>query len=312
MIANPRIFLTGGTGFFGRWMLRTLPPGARATVLTRHPGAFRSAEPELVAHTALVEGDVRTFEFPPGDFDYVLHLAADTDSRLYQEAPLEMFDTIVAGTRRTLEFAKRCGARAVLLASSGAVYGRQPPQLTHVPEEHAGAPDPLHPASVYGEAKRAAELIAGLLGAPVTIARCFAFVGPGLPLDRHFAIGNFLGDALAGRPITVRGDGTALRSYLYAEDLAHWLWTILEHGAPGRAYNVGSPEAITISDLAHTVARCVNPSCEVRVLGVPTADRPAERYVPSVERAENELGLRVRVGLEDAIRRTAAWHRSRT
>ena len=147
-----------------------------------------------------------------------------------------MLSTILAGTERTLQFAAQCDARKFLLTSSGAVYGRQPPELTHVPESYDGAPDPLNPASVYAEGKRAAELMCAVyqkaaeangMEFEAKIARCWAFCGPHLPLDAHFAIGNFIGDVLAGRPISIAGDGTPRRSYLYAAELAAWLWTVL-------------------------------------------------------------------------------------
>lgn len=322
-LRGERLFLTGGTGFFGCWLLESLlwandrlALGAEAVVLTRRPDAFDRKAPHLARHPAvrLVEGDVRTFSFPRGPFPFVVHAATDASAALNEQDPLAMLDTIVEGTRRVLALAREAGCRKLLLTSSGAVYGRQPPELSHVGEEHAGAPDPCAPRSAYGEGKRVAELLCALHGRAhgfeAKIARCFAFVGPYLPLDIHYAIGNFVRDAVAGAPIVVRGDGTPVRSYLYAADLALWLWTILLEGAPARPYNVGSEEPVSIAELARRVSAVATPPVRVEVLGRAEPGRPAERYVPSVRRARDELGLAAHVGLEDAIARTARWARA--
>jgi dTDP-glucose 4,6-dehydratase len=220
-----------------------------------------------------------------------------------------MFETIVEGTRRVLEVARRSGARRLLFTSSGAVYGRQPPELSHVPEDYTGGPDPLTPASAYGEGKRAAELLCTLAGAAhgfdAVIARCFAFSGPYLPLDLHFALGNFVRDALAGGPIRVGGDGTPFRSYLYGADLAAWLWTLLARGQPARAYHVGSEAALSVRDLAFTVARVLGVERGVALARTPVPGAPAERYVPSTRRSREELGLAESFGLEESIARMA-------
>ena len=203
--------------------------------------------------------------------------------------PLKMFETIVDGTRHVLEFAKICSCRKLLLASSGAVYGRQPIELERVSEDYLGAPDPVHAASAYGEGKRVAELLVSQTGAAagfeVKIARGFAFLGPNLPLDGTYAAGNFIRDAIAGGPIRIAGDGTPMRSFLYGSDLAVWLWIILFRGRPSRAYNVGSEQYISISGLAEMIAK--QTSVGVEVAKAPTLGVLPERYVP-VEQPRSE------------------------
>jgi dTDP-glucose 4,6-dehydratase len=319
-LRGQRIFITGGTGFFGIWLLESfchandqLGLQARAVVLTRNPDAFLAKTPHLTKRADLefVAGDVRDFDFPDGDFPHVIH--AGTTSSAPVE-PLEMFATIVEGTRRVLDFAATHGTRKLLFVSSGAVYGRQPPDLTHIPEDYAGAPDPLDPASAYGEGKRAAELLTVLAGRQhgfeTKIARCFAFVGPHLPLDAHFAIGNFIRDALAHQPIQVTGDGSPMRSYLYASDLAAWLWTLLVHAPSRRVYHIGSDDDLSIIQLARLVNETLGNSANIEIIDRDHSTRPISRYVPSVLRAQQELGLQVTVPLADAISRTARWIRT--
>ncbi len=322
-LRGERVLITGGTGFFGCWLLESfawandrLDLGAQALVLTRNPDAFLEKAPHLCRHPAIRfhVGDVRSFEFPAGGFSCIVHAATASSASLAAANPLLMFETIVEGTRRALAFARHCGARRFLLTSSGAVYGRQPPDMTHLAEDYHGAPDPTDTRWVYGAGKRAAETLCALhagSGLEPTIARGFAFVGPHLPLDVHFAVGNFVRDALAGGPIRVGGDGTPYRSYLYAADLATWLWTILLRGQPLRPYNVGSPEGVTIEELAHVVACEQTPPVGVTIAQPRRPGACPERYVPSVARAEAELQLRPTVPLAEAIRRTIAWHRAR-
>lgn len=320
-LRGKRIFITGGTGFFGCWLLESfvqanekLKLDASALVLTRSRTAFRKKAPRLAAHPAVQfhEGDVKSFDFPKGPFTHVVHAATEASARLNEEDPLSMLSTITEGTRHTLEFARRCGAKKFLLASSGAVYGRQPAEVTQIPEDYSGAPDVTNPGSAYAEGKRLAELMCAIyqknFGLETKIARCFAFVGPHLPLDAHFAVGNFIRDAMKGGPIRVNGDGTPYRSYLYASDLAIWLWHILFRGAGGRPYNVGSDEEITIAGLAEAVAATFQPEPEVRIAREPTPNKLAERYVPSVGRALCELDLRPTVGLREALSRTVNWY----
>jgi len=305
-LAGARFFITGGTGFVGSWLIESLlraDVGASAVLLTRDPARFRSTNPHVSNHPALtvLRGDVRTFEFPAGEFPYVIHAAMPDPG---PEADAE-------GMRHILDFAATHGTRRFLFTSSGAVYGRQPPELTQIPEDYAGKPPVTGEITPYGLAKRASESLlvdhAHRHGFAGLIARLFAFSGPRLPLDRNFAVGNFIRDVLAGGPIRIQGDGTPYRSYLYAADLSIWLWTVLLRGEAGRPYNVGSGEQLTISDLASIVAGVAAPGVSVEVAQKPVPGAPAMRYVPSVERAERELGLRPVIALEEGVRRMYEW-----
>lgn len=314
------VFITGGTGFFGMWLLESfahindeLGLDMQATVLTRDPAAFAFKAPHLANRSDLVfiQGDILTFSFPAGRFDYIIHAATEASAKLNDEAPHEMLDAIIGGTRRVLGFAAQCDVKKLLLTSSGAVYGKQPADMTHVAEDYLGAPDPLLPGSAYGEGKRVAEHMCTVHalknGYEVKIARCFAFVGPHLPLDGHFAIGNFIRDALRAHPIQIAGDGTPMRSYLYASDLAIWLWTLLFRAPSARAYNVGAGDDLSIKQLASLVATTLGDGASITVARAANPNTPVSRYVPSVNRAQEELGLVATVSLPAALQSTAAW-----
>jgi nucleoside-diphosphate-sugar epimerase len=322
---NQRLFITGGTGFFGCWLLesfayinRVLQLNAQITVLTRDQAAFAKKCPHLADDPSIhcIVGDVRSFAFPEGEFKYVIHAATEASAKQALEEPLQMLTTIVDGTERILDFAARHGTRKLLLTSSGAVYGKQPPHLTHIPEDYLGGPDPLDPASVYAEGKRISEQMCALYcrntQLECKIARCFAFVGPHLPLDTHFAIGNFIRDTMNGGPIAILGDGTPTRSYLYAADLAIWLWTILFRAPSMQAFNVGSEDAVSIAKLAQTVISVLDPGVAVTVAKQPPPNHVLQQYVPSTRSAQHQLGLKETVPLGEAIRRTAEWHTLRS
>lgn len=317
-LRGAQIFVTGGGGFFGRWMLETflrandeLRLEAEATVLARDPAGFAQGASHVAGHPAvnLLAGDVRSFEFPSAACTHVLHMATETDLGRTSTASSE---TAFEGTSRVLAFAAASHARAVLLTSSGAVYGPQPADLQGFDEDYPGTPMADDPGADYALGKRTAESLCVTAATETTlqakIARCFAFVGPLLPLDRNFAIGNFIRDAMLGDRIEVAGDGSARRSYMYAADLAIWLWTILVRGASARPYNVGSETELSIAQLATLVGDLLRPGIPVHIQGTPVADGRPKRYVPSTARAASELDLRVHVGLAEAIARTADWY----
>jgi len=315
-----RIFLTGGTGFVGTWLTESLCWANRrlgldisAVLLTRDPEGFRRRAPHLAEDPAitLLAGDGPAFPFPDGTFPLIIHAATERVFPPDADNPAATLDRDLAATRRVLEFACGHRARRLLFTSSGAVYGKQPPTLTHVSEDYPGAPLTTDVASAYGQGKRISEFLCStysqVYGFEAVIARLFAFAGPLLALDANYAVGNFLRDAMAGGPIKIGGDGTPYRSYLYAADLAAWLWTLLIRGESGTAYNTGSPHEISIADLAQTVVREVAPGCTIETARQPVPGAPAPRYVPDAARAA-ALGLHPWITLEEGIRKMRDWH----
>jgi nucleoside-diphosphate-sugar epimerase len=323
-LRDERIFITGGTGFFGCWLLESfawanekLRLNAEAVVLTRNYEAFLNKAPHLATNPAIKFhiGDVRNFEFSNEHFPFMIHAATDASATLNSKNSLLMWDTIIEGTRHTLDFSLKAGTNKFLLISSGAVYGKQPPEITHITEDYTGAPNPTDPGSAYGEGKRAAEMLctiyAKTYGIQAKIARCFAFIGPFLPLNIHYAIGNFIRDGLHGGPIRVNGDGTPYRSYLYAADLTIWLWKILFLGKSCNPYNVGSDKSITIAALAKEVATQINPGLPIIIKEKARSDNLSERYVPSIQKILRELCVEQIVDLGEAIKRTVNFENDR-
>lgn len=319
-LAGARLFITGGTGFIGRWMLEALRDanqrlglGIEAVILTRNPAAFAAKAPHLGNYPPFnfVGGDVLNLSMIGEEFSHVIHAATDASADLNENDPLRMFETVVTGTRRALDLAVEARAERFFFLSSGAVYGGQPWEVEHVAEDWLGGPDLQSNRSAYAEGKRAAEMLCTIYAKQFELniinARIFALLGPLLTLDIHFAAGNFICDALARRTVRVIGAGTAVRSYLYAADLTVWLWTMLLRAERGAVYNVGSEEAVSVADLARRTATLLGDGA-FEVLGKPDPGWNPGRYVPSTAKIRRELGVKAKVDLDEAIRRTAIWN----
>ncbi len=333
---NETVLLTGATGFFGKWLTQTLIAAQDKWqlnnsffILTRDRDRVSSESAWLRerADVHFLQQDIRAFESSQS-FSTIIHGAVSASKDLNDNQPLVMFDTIVAGTKQVLKLAERGGCKRLLLLSSGAVYGEQPSEISHVDENYRGGPDPLSKNSAYGEAKRVSEFLcaetASRSRCAIKIARCYAFVGPYLPLDTHFAAGNFMNAVLRGEPIRIGGDGTPLRSYLYCADLAVWLFKILFNGSPNVAYNVGSDHAVSILELAqliHELGCTIDPKrrnlrepitvaqkAPRTEIGQPQMHAKRLQYVPSIARAKTDLGLSVWTPLQSAFQKTLGWY----
>lgn len=320
-----RILITGGTGFVGSWLLEALlhlnrqyAAGIRLFVLTRRPRRFLAARPHLASDSAVevIEGDILEAErWAPQipALDMLFHGAFDSGLTPGTLTRLQVLDTIIEGTRKVLSVAARLGARRVLFVSSGAVYGDMPEGVQRFSESDTSGPDPLSAKGAYAEGKRAAEAW-GLAFCEdqqieFLIARLFAFAGPFLPLDQHFAFGNFLRDCLRGGPISVSGSGRSVRSYLYGADLAIWLVKMLASEISGRAFNVGSDEAVSIRELAELFRDLGGIKSAVQIGMEANPGELVSRYVPDISRAQQELHLDVCTALPESIERSLRYYR---
>lgn len=322
-LAGASILVTGGTGFFGMWLVEGLlwadaahRLDLRLTVLSRDAARFLAGRGRHLrgqTNLTVLSGDVASFD-PGGDrFTHIIHAANEGDAG---HSASRHLDAALGGTRHIVDMAAAHGTEAVLLTSSGAVYRpMDPPSSGASAEGPAGTSDYTAYRAVYAEAKRMMETLVAAgserHGFRAPIARCFAFTGAWLPLDGGLAMGNFIRDALASRDIVIAGDGTALRSYLYGVDLVTWLLTVLVQGRTCRPYNVGGAEAVSIADLAGLISAQAGRRGGVVVRTPVRPGAARDTYLPDLSRTMGELGLRVTVDLQEAVRRTLDWYRAR-
>ena len=318
-LSGARLFLTGATGFVGTLLLESIAharahTGAdlRVVALVREPRRLFARLPWAAQSPWLdiVCGDVRTFNLEVGAIDFAIHAANTGSPKEITADPEGVARMVVDGSLRVRDLAAAAGVRRMLQLSSGSVSGAHFSPAPPISEDDPGVPIGEGGAARLARAKGDAErtLLAATLqfGAPgIVLARGFALCGPWIPLDSAFAFGNFIGAALRHESILVSGDGTPVRSYLYAGDLVIWLWNLLLKGEPGRAYNVGSEHAVSISELAHRVSDVLGGTVEIANVPVPGAR--AHWHVPTTARARHELGLEETVPLDEAIARTAQW-----
>jgi nucleoside-diphosphate-sugar epimerase len=311
-LRDKAVFITGGTGFFGKNLLslfqQTKQAGLniRVGVLSRNAERFQKDFPQLSEGVTFHHGDIESFEFPKENYDYIIHAATHVAGRQHNQDPAFMLNNMIVGIQRVLDFAESCGTKRILHTSSGAVYGEQPRELYHIPENNCWSPYTSDVKSAYGEGKRVSEMLGTLFskrtGIEFVNARCFAFLGPYLPLDSNYAIGNFILNGLRDENIIIKGDGTPRRSYMYATDLVEWLLTILIFGENTQSYNVGSDIDYSIKEVAEKVKEFF-PKIKIETQStLKFKDKPL-RYVPSIEKAKNDLGLKVNVQISDGIDR---------
>ncbi len=297
-LTGANLFITGGTGFYGKWLLESvaaandlLDTRIRATILSRDPGHFAHQTPHLAKRREFLwlTGTTTNFACPArndGNFDCLLDFATPSAAEV-GAGGTALIEHALAGTAHLIEFARRSGIQRVLYASSGAVYGHGP----------AG----------YGELKRRSETAWRNSHIPTIITRGYAFIGPYLPLSDKFAVGSFIRDALAGGPIRVTGNGTAIRSYLYGADLAANLLNLLCQGSPSTPHQLGSMQSVTIRELAQHIARHTGTRIETQATSTPLPAAQGTAYLPDQNAGNQAHGMVTRIDLDSAISRNLDW-----
>lgn len=308
---NSNILITGGTGLFGKSILNFLIYirkyyNFNITILTRNKYNFLFNYSNYnLDFINFINGDIRDFN-PDKGYNYIIHAATPASDKLEKENPNEMYSIILDGTKNIINIAKKMNVKKLLFTSSGAVYGEQYESIKSFKESYSG-----NPITYYGKAKKMSEELLLDSNINVSIARCFAFVGPYLNLDIHFAIGNFIRDVIQNKNIIIKGDGRPLRSYLYTADLVIWLFTILLNSEDKSIYNVGSSNEISIYNLAKKVSNLViNYTGNIEVLTKANYSCPTPKYIPDNSKIIEELKVKENYTLDESIKRTIEWNLS--
>lgn len=320
-LRGQHLFISGGTGLLGTWLLelaRVLNErygfGLRVTAFSRHARAFAERWPHLgkAEGLAFQDGDVRSLAELPRDVRYIVHAAALTDRRLLASQPSAVAEVNSLGTQRVLRAASLLEeVQKFVLMSSGLAAGEQPWDLPRINENHAGPLRCNDVNSVYAESKRFAEVVAQSFVSetklPVTILRPFALVGPYQSLELPWAVTDFIRDSFNGGPVRIMGDGSTVRSLMYASDFAFSVLAALSCGRARETYNIGSPEPVDLLSLARMITQSFQPAPEIQT-GLGQSGHARNRLVPDVSRAAADFGLTVSVSLVEALQKTIAWN----
>jgi dTDP-glucose 4,6-dehydratase len=303
-----RVVVTGGAGFLGSHLCRKLLDRGDTVVAVDNlvTGNLDNLD-GLSAHPqfTFVHSDVSNFLHVPGPVDAVLHFASPASPADFERIPIQILKVGSRGTLNTLGLAKEKGAR-YFLASTSEVYGD--PLVHPQPETYWGNVNPIGPRGVYDESKRFAEALTMAYhrhhGVDVRIVRIFNTYGPQMRPDDGRVVSNFIVQALAGKPITVYGDGKQSRSFCFVDDEVRGLLALLDSDYVGPV-NIGNPSEFTVLELAEKVLALTGSSSALQFDPRPVDD-PMQRK-PDLTLARSVLGWEPEITLDEGLARTAEW-----
>lgn len=311
-LKDKKIFITGGTGFIGKWLILSLlyinknfNLNLSITVLTRNQKKFHFEYPDIANDKAVSfnNGDIRSFEFCNTCYDFFVHAATDVENKISDS---EMLSTTIDGTKRVIDFAKKTNVKDILYTSSGAVYGHHKTKTGSV-ENFINN----NKVSSYGKGKKISEellLEASLkFNFKLSIARIYAQVGPLMPFNKHFAIGNFINDALHNRPIVINGDGSPKRAYLYISDTIVRLIKLMISSKKTDIWNISGDEAVSIKNLAQLISKLLDSDKGIIINSATKPINDIDYYYGSPLKINKEFDLIKTFTLNESIIKTADW-----
>lgn len=318
-IKNSTLIVTGGTGFLGSWISEVIIYLNETQGFNIKLYLLSRNQTKMARHFStkkfvnLIEEDVLDVFELPADINYVIHAAADPDTRCHLNDPITVIDTIVRGTETILSASMRLnGLRRILHISSGLVSGVAEINQKDISENQMNSFNCNSSSSVYAEAKRCSEAIVAsyrsLYKLPLVIARPFTFLGPYQKLDKPWAINHFMRDAFNGGPIRILGNENTKRSYIYGADAAVWMLHILLRGMIGSAYNVGGDTGFTLKEIAKKVISVFPNPIKIQTELSQENFPPANSFVPDTSFARKNLELKLSTSIDTAIQKTVNWY----
>ena len=309
------ILFIGGTGFFGKAFLNYIKLNKpnyinSVTIVGRSAERFLKKNKEFldISNVNYIYVDILKdiSHLSKSNFTHVIHAAADS-TNVTELSDTQRYEQIVEGTKNVLNFVRDYFPMSKLLfVSSGGVYGKMPSNKKSFSETDLLESDILDYSNIYARSKREAEHLClnyyDEYNLNISIARCFCFSGIHLPLDVHFAIGNFVNDVNKNNNIIIKGDGESVRSYLDQDDLIEWFIEILKNDSFKKTiYNIGSEDSISIKDLAKLIKKLSNKKIEVKILNEKNNNLRKTVYVPDCKKIRKKFNLVQKVSLSESL-----------
>jgi len=318
---NKTIFISGASGFVGKWIIETLNYLNRNHEFNTKIYAYASSMTEAAEEypsiynnelISLIDGDIKNLTEINSSVSYVLHLAATPDNRVYSSNPIKAMDDIINGTSKILAASSRLESlHNFTILSSGAVNGPMPFKENLTSENCFYGFDSSSLSSFYAEPKRMSESLVQAYRSqfkmPVTIFRPFSFIGPYQFIDRPWAINNFIRDGLRGEAIRIIGDENTIRSYMYPSEMSLWILIGMSTDSRSNIFNIGSSDGKSLRHIAEVVEKCFGGNLGVS-MNVLSNNYSKSKFVPSIELIEQSLKLKLKVSTDDAIQKTIEWH----